>query len=304
VTSIPTTGDGRKARTALIQVLVLVALALAVFWSQLGNMASHVVTDFEAVHALALPVLILLVFLQRRRLLAESVTGNTWAGMAIVLGGLFMLAAAIWPFNYGYARWLALIPVIAGLIVVAAGWRGLWRSIPFLALLLVAIPVPARIYAFLIIRAETLTMETVAMLLDFLPGVLIHLDGQDFSYTRNGVEGTFALGEPHRGATIIMAYLMIGVFVTFMRVRPLWQIVALALASAPILIICNGVRLTIWGAFAIFSGSHPLSQAPRLLATVAALILAYVLFGAFARLLGHVIAEGDGAATARASTGC
>ena len=288
----------REGRTALIQVLVLVALAFAVFAPQLRSMATSAVTDLEAAHALAAPVLILLVLLQRRRLLAEHAAAGTWTGLALVIPGLLVLAAAIWPFNYGYARSLALIPVVAGVVVVAMGWGGLARSIPLILLLAIAIPVPARIYAYLIIRTETVTMETVAMLLDYLPGVLIDLDGQDFSYTRNGEAGTFALGEPHRGATIFMAYLMIGVYVTFMRVRPPWQIVALAIASAPILVICNAARLATWGAIAILAGSHPLDQMPRILATVAALLLAYAMFGVFAAVLARVIAEDEDPARA------
>ena len=99
---------------------------------------------------------------------------------------------------------------------------------------------------------------------------------------------------PHRGATIFMAYLMIGAYVAFVRVRPVWQVIALVIAAAPILLICNATRLALWGVIAIYSGSHPLSQTPRILATVTALLLAYVLFGVFAWLLAHVFMEGDG----------
>ena len=289
------------ARLALIQVLMLTMAALAAFLPEVRSMASLTVTDLESAHALAAPLLILLVFLHRRRLLAESVDRGHWAGLTLVVVGLIILAAASWPFNYGYPRWLALVPVIAGTIVVAAGWRGLRASLPLLLLLLIAIPVGSRFYAFLIIRTETLTMATAAMVLDALPGVMIALDGQDFSYTRGATSGTFALGEPHRGATIFMAYLIVGVYLTFMRVRPLWQIIALAIVSGPILLLCNLTRLVAWGTFAIYRESHPLSQTPRIIATVTALLLAYVLFAGCAWILRNMISDNDAAETAPAA---
>lgn len=280
-------------RIALIQVLVLLGLIGGAFFPQLRNMASLATQDIEAAHAYAAPFLILIVFLFSRRSMSEALgSGSRW-GIALMLLSLLVLTVASFPYNYGYIRWIALVPAAAGAVLAVAGRRVLLLSLPLLLLLCVAIPMGSRYYAFLIIKPETITLSTVADVLDRLPGVFVDLTGPDFTWARGGEEGTIALGEPHRGASLFFSSAILGVFLTFVRPRPVWQVAATAVAAVPILLVCNFSRLMTWGLVSIYGEAHPLSPVPRGAAVVVSILLAYVLFAVFLAGLSRVVVSDE-----------
>ena len=72
-------------------------------------------------------------------------------------------------------------PAAAGIVLSVGGWRVLWRCLPMLLLLLIALPTGTRYYAALVVRPETLTLQAVRASLDMLPGVMVSLTGLDLS---------------------------------------------------------------------------------------------------------------------------
>lgn len=280
-------------RIALIQVLVLLGLIVGPFFPQLRNMASLATQDVEAAHAYAAPLLILIVFLFSRRSMSEALgRGSRW-GIVLILLSLVVLTVASFPYNYGYPRWLALVPAAGGAVLAVAGRRVFVLSLPLLLLLLIAIPMGSRYYAFLIIKPETITLTTMADVLDRLPGVFVDVSGPDFTWTRGGEEGTIALGEPHRGASLFFSYAILGAFLALVRPRPVWQLAATAVAAVPILLVCNFSRLMTWGLVSIYGGAHPLSPVPRGAAAVVSILLAYVLFAVFLAGLSRVVVSDE-----------
>ncbi len=294
------TGDLRNAHpaaasawAALLKVLVLLALAAWMFWPELGQMARAGLESSDWAHTLATPLLILLLVLRRRRVLAAGVTrGSVW-GLVLMLLGLGLYAICTWPYDYGYPRHFALVPVAAGIVLAGAGWRVLERCLPMVLLLWLSIPIGPRIWAALIIRPETYTLKAACFVLDQLPGVNVRLDGPDLDFVRGPQVGTVAAGEPRREAALLLTYAVVGVFVTFARVRPLWQVLLLALLAVPVVLLCNLFRIIVWGLINIYVDSDPVSALPRAVATLAALLLAYGLFAAACGILGRVVIESD-----------
>jgi exosortase/archaeosortase family protein len=210
---------------------------------------------------------------------------------------LLSLAAcflAAWPFNYAYPRLAAIVPAIAGCILAVGGWRVLIRCGPMLLILLIALPIGVRYYAFLIIRPETFTLAAARGTLDLLPGVFVELEGLDLSYFGRG-DGTIALGEHHRGAGLLLTYLTLGVFVTFARIRPWWQVVAMGALAPVIVLLCNYVRVVLFGLVTIYGGAGPLSPAPRLVASTLAILLAYALFVLVSLVLVKIVVHEEAA---------
>jgi hypothetical protein len=78
---------------------------------------------------------------------------------------------------------------------------------------------------------------------------------------------------------------MIGAFITFAKIRPLWQIAVVAVFAGPILLLCNFLRLFMHGVITIYGGFDALSAFPRMAAAAITLVLVYILF---AMMLGAV----------------
>ncbi len=260
------------------QLAILLGLFVAVFFQQLFSMAAGI-DDSESAHALAVPIIIaVLCYFRWDALRHARARGSVW-GAVIVLAALLLYAAASWPFNFLYPRRVAVVVVMAGVVLAVFGWGVLKLSLPMVLALLLAVPVGMRIYAFLIIRPETITLSVVQITLDLLPGVFVNLEGTDLTYFGSRGSGTIALGEPMRGAQLFLSSLLIGVLVIFARIRPWWQLILLGGATIPIVLFCNYFRLVFWGLITIFGGVHPASPVPRTIASLTSLLLAYALFG-------------------------
>jgi hypothetical protein len=285
----PAAARDQPARIAAVRLLVLLSLAVWTFWPEF-RLASHdIFTSGEWSHALALPFLVLLLVYRRRGVLRAGLSaGSVWGVLVLVLG-LGLLAGNVWPFDYGYLRALALVPVCAGAVLATCGWRVLKRSLPLLLLLWLSIPIGARQYAALIIRPETHTVAAARFALDALPGVSVRQSGTDLDFAIEGRSGTVALGEPRRGASLLVTYVVVGVCVVFAAIRPAWQVVLLAFSAGPIALVCNLFRLLCWGSIAIYVTPDPTSAWPRAASAIAALLLAYVSFAAVGHILAHLV---------------
>jgi exosortase/archaeosortase family protein len=218
---------------------------------------------------------------------------SVW-GLLVIILALAMWLFSTWPFNYAYPRRLAMVPAVAGAVLAVGGWRVLKLCLPMLLILMIAIPTGSRYYAFLIIKPEQYTLEAVRGTLDLLPGVFANLNGLDLSYTHGSHAGMIAMGEPVRGASLLLSFLTIGVFVTFARIRPFWQIVVMVIAGAPVVLFCNYARLLIFGLVTIYGRTEPLSFAPRVTAVVLSLLLAYGLSVLLLWVLGKIIIDETG----------
>ncbi len=287
-----TIANSRANRIALAQILALLGLCVFVYRSELARIISIGLKDPEAAHIFAAPVLLLILFFRRRAALSRQLSGGSIFGIALVLVGLATYLFSQWPFNFTNPQWLAIIPTAAGAILAVGGWRVLRLCLPLLLLAAIAIPIGARYYAFLIIKPETYTLEISCAMFNLLPGgIIAELDGLDLLYFRDGVSGSIALGEPHRGATLLMSYLMIGVYVTFIRVRPLWQVIVSAIAAIPLVLSCNLIRLLMHGLVTIYGGAEATSPVPRMVSMAASLVLAFGLFALLLSFLGALVAE-------------
>ena len=269
---------GSEITGALARLTILFGLCVWMFWPEAVRIALTIPKSSEIAHALVTPVAVLLLVYLRRVALVENLTkGSAW-GIVGLAGGLTMYAGTTWPFNYGYARDIAIIPVLAGVVLVTCGWRVLKLSLPMLLLVLLSVPIPSRLYATLIIRPETYTIAATATTLDQLPGIDTSVKGTDLLFSSEQSSGVIALGESNRGARLLLAFAAVGVFVAFSRIRSPWRIVVAAAAAAPIVLFCNFFRLLCWGLAVIYTGVSPTSALPRNVSAVCSLFASYVLF--------------------------
>lgn len=281
------------ARRALVQGLVLLVLAGAVFWRDLLHFTEMATTIVDWSHGLVFPIAALVLLYRRREVLAaERSSGSIW-GLVLILLGLAVYAGTTWPITVGYLHDMQIVTVVAGIVLAVGGWRVLTRCIPMLLLLGLSIPIGQSMYATVSIKPETITLAAARFVLNLLPSVSVQLSGPDLIYTHGGEVGGIALGLPHRGASLLLAYVGIGVFVTFARIRPLGRVLLLAVAAGPVALLCNLMRLVFIGVTTIYTGASPLSHIPRNVGAAASLLLAYLLFVCGAGFLSLLEGEGD-----------
>jgi exosortase/archaeosortase family protein len=267
-----------KVAGAITRLVILLVLFVWMFRPELTRIASTAAGSSDWVHTLIIPVMIALLVYLRRAALAERLSGGSPWGILLMTAGLALYAAVTWPFSYGYIRDIAMIPVLAGIVLVVAGWGALSLSLPMLLLVMLAIPLGPRIYARLIIRPETYTIQAVAEVLGALPGVDTLIKGVDIFFTSNFGRGVVALGQSNRGVRLLPAFAVVGVFVVFSQIRSIRRLVIVACAAIPIILFCNFFRLFCWAVLDVYVADSPASPLPRNASTVMSLLLAYLLF--------------------------
>lgn len=280
-----------SGRAALVRLLVLLVLVALVFQFELRMAWGTIRDSGEWSHALVLPLLVVLLAWQRRHDLAAALDqGSAWGPVIIVLG-LTVVALNLWPLEFGYLRAIALVPVCVGVLLTTCGRRMVRPCLPMFLLLALSIPLGPRQYAALIIRAETYTLAAGRAVLSALPDVDVTQSGPDLDFVRGSQSGTVAPGEPRRGASLLVTYAVLGVCVVCARHRPRWQVVLLALAAVPIVLLSNLGRFVLLGLFAVYAHASPLSAWPRAAAAVLSLVLAYLLFAAAIGLLNLFVLQ-------------
>lgn len=263
---------------AICRLAILLALCLWIFWGQAAYMVHAVGGSSENAHSVVMPVAVaLLIYFRRRQLLSSFGEGAFW-GIPLIVIGLAAHALAYWPFPYGYAHYIAVVPVIAGVVLLCCGWRTLRLSLPIILMLWLAFPIGSRIHASLIRLPNGYTLRATAVALDMLPGVDASVDGTDLLFARGSHDGVVGLGEANRGARLMFVYAAIGLFVVFSRVRKLGRLLVLAILAIPLVFLCNLFRFFCWSVTTVYGGFGPVSQLPRDVSTVLSLIFAYCLF--------------------------
>ncbi|MCB9850180.1 MAG: archaeosortase/exosortase family protein [Phycisphaerales bacterium] len=279
----------------IVQAIILTVLCACTFRSEFYKITEQATTMAEAGHTLALPVMVaLLVFARRDAIRKDIRRGSAW-GPLLVAVAVLGYAATTWPFYFGYARRLQFVVAAAGILLTVGGWRVLWRCAPIVIIVFVAMPIGWNSFSTFVIRPETITLDIAAKSLSLLPSVFVELHGSDLHYHSSFTDGIIALGDPHRGVVIPFAYLTILIFVTYSRVRPLWQIFALGVLMFPMVLVANLSRLLLHGVLTIYGQAAPLDAWPRNVSMAAAMVLAYLIMVLCAFVLENlVVADDDG----------
>ncbi|UCG46314.1 MAG: exosortase/archaeosortase family protein [Phycisphaerales bacterium] len=278
---------------AIVKLGLLLALFVWMFRPELRKITSGALGSAERVHALVVPVMILLLVWHRRHALTERIGKGSAFGPVLVIVGLLLYAAATWPFSYGYARDIAMVPVLAGVVLAACSRRSLKPCLPMLLLYILAIPIGGRIYARLIIRPETYTIKLTAAAVGKLPGVDTTLKGADVFFESRSTSGVVALGRSNRGARLLSAFAALGTFVVFSKIRSAWRLLVIAVAAVPIVLICNLFRFLCWAMLDVYAAADPAALMPQNLSSVLSLLLAYALFAIISSLRVDLFVEAD-----------
>jgi len=231
----------RESSLRWILVAVLTAALAFIFWDGLVELESLWAKKEEYSHAYLLPLISLFLVWQKSEELRQLPLEGAWLGVPVVVVGVLLGFAGSLSTIYLVVHYSILL-TLTGVVLAYLGWRGLKVLWAPLLLLFFAIPLPPFLYNAVSVKLQLISSELgVATIRLF--GISVFLEGNVIdlgSYKLQVVEACNGLRYlfPLMSIAFIMAY--------FFRVT-LWKRVLVFLASVPLTIIMNSIRIGIIG---------------------------------------------------------
>jgi len=261
--AIPETFPSRY-RVPIARFLVLFGLTIILFWPEIISIFHISVFQSDYIHILFIPFIILaFAFLHRNALLSSIRLAGNGSGLILVLAGTLLYALASWPFSFGLLRQLAMLPVLAGIVLLSFGYKFLIRTSPVFLLLILAVPLGSRLYARLIIFPETYTIRITAETLNLLPGIDTEIQGNDLILIRGSHKQVVGLGESNRAARLFYLYGVLGIFVIYSQNISFSRKTIALCFLGPLILLGNLVRFEIWSIILAFGNYEPTNLFPK-----------------------------------------
>lgn len=218
--------------------LALILLLLAAVYYQV---LIKLVTDWwnlpDFSHGFLVPLFSAYLVWERRKVLRQIEVSPSWSGIAVMALGIVVLLMGVYGSELFLSR-ISLLIVMAGLVVTLGGWQ--WMKelrFPLLALIL-AIPIPAILFSQITFPLQILASKLASGLLPLF-GVPVLREGNVIELPVMNLE----VAEACSGIRSLMSLFTLAVFYGYFMEKSTWRRVLLALASIPIAIAANAVRI-------------------------------------------------------------
>lgn len=195
-------------------------------------------------------VLVAISLLGVGRLFAVSDSGEhqfepSWWGLPLLLGGVGVHLVS----GYYYIEWfahLALIPTLAGLVLMTLGWRGIRWSWPAILFVGFMIPLPHSLEGVLRgpLRMLGTKLSTYLMQTCSLPAFAA---GNRHEIIVGGMTHRIGVNEACSGLSMLMIFFALSTAVAVVIQRSIWERLLILVSAVPIAIIANVLRITITG---------------------------------------------------------
>ena len=283
----------RSARLAIP--LLVVAAGFAILYQHvIAKLVRDWAIDANYSHGfLIVPIAAYLVW-ERRGRLAGVAPRPSWVGLLIVAGSVVVLGAGVLGAELFLMR-VSMLGVLAGAVVFLAGWTAL-RILAFpLLFLLLMIPLPAIIFNQVAFPLQILASRFGELALT-VAGVPVLREGNVITLSNTSLE----VAEACSGIRSLVSLLTLAIVYGYIVDRRTWARVTLALASIPVAIAANGVRVAGTGIAAHYVGPDAAQGFFHEFSGWLVFVVAFVLLFAVQRLIAWVSPDRT-ASVARAS---
>lgn len=267
-----------SAKKGFASLIVLLALFTWAFYPEIIRIITRSKLILNNVHIFLVPFAIAMFILVKKNTLRQCDTHGSAAGFLLIFLGCFCYAVAAWPFSFGYARDLAMVPVLAGILLLCFGRKVFFKLIPVFLFVFLAIPIGPRLTATLVIRPETYTLMASQNIMELLPNVTTELSGLDLTIYRSGTSNIVALGRTSRAFQLYFVYALIALFVFFTSNRTICKYIAAVIMTVPVIFLCNLARFLMLSAFTAYFNTSALSPISGTIAALLSICLAYLMF--------------------------
>ena len=225
----------RHAYSVLV-LLLLCLLLIAVYHTVLGKLFSDWQSQDNS-HGFLVPFFAAFLVWEKRSTLRAVKIAPAWSGIPVMLFGLIVLLLGV----YGSELFLSRIPMllVAAGLVLCLGGAQLLKELRFaLLVLLLAIPLPAIIYNQITFPLQILASKLASNLLPLF-GVPVLREGNIIELPAMKLE----VAEACSGIRSLMSLFTLAVFYGYFMERSNARRIILVLASIPIAIAANAVRI-------------------------------------------------------------
>lgn len=268
-------------RTYRIQLLFIVPLLVALYYTIVPDMVLQWYHDDNYSHGFIVPIISGWFLYNRREEVLKALVSPWWPGLVVILAGLFQLTVA-WLGNEYFTMRSSLVVLLAGMILYFFG-REVFSAVKLpLGYLLFMVPIPYIIYdaaAFplklFITKVSVWTLKAV--------GIVVWREGNILMFP----EVTFEVADACSGTRSLMSLLALGVAYAFISQTSSTKRWILVLATVPIAIFTNALRVIVTGILAQWWGAKAAEGFFHEFAGLAVFALAMILLV----LLGTVLAR-------------
>ena len=235
--------------TALLGVSVLLLIVL--FWDALGNLWTRWGEQQELSHSYFIPVISGWLVWTNRKAVMSSIGDPSIYGFAILAAGLAMLVLGQLSFVF-VLQHIGLVFVIAGLIAGFGGMSLLRITAAPVAFLFFAVPPPYWVVTVLSWKFQFMSSVIGVWMIELM-GIPVFLSGNIIDLG----EYKLQVAEACSGLRYLFPFVSLGVITAYMFRGPLWQKAIIVIATIPITIFMNSVRIALTGALVqAFGNEH------------------------------------------------
>ena len=221
----------------LWQIAILTTLSLWLYWSTLARLVSQWWRDPNFSHGFFVPLFTGFVLWQERDRLARLAKRPSWSGLSFLVLALFLLIVGQLGAEIFLAR-SSFVLLLAGLTILLLGWD-VFRAVLFpWAFLFLMIPIPAILFNEITFPLQLLASQVSAAALPLL-GVPILREGNVINLPSMALE----VAEACSGIRSLMSLLTLAIIYGYLMERRIWVRWLLAVASVPIAVAANSVRI-------------------------------------------------------------
>jgi exosortase len=216
---------------------VICLLIAAVYYRVLMKLVTDwwQIPDFS--HGFLVPLFAAYLVWEKRETLRNTKVAPSWAGIAVMILGLIVLLLGVYGSDLFLSR-VSLIILLAGVVLCFGGPLFLKELRFALLVLLLAIPIPAIIFNQITFPLQILASKLASSLLPLF-GVPVLREGNVIELPLMKLE----VAEACSGIRSLMSLFTLSVFYGYFLEKSNWRRAALALASIPIAIAANAVRI-------------------------------------------------------------
>jgi exosortase len=215
---------------------VICLLVAAVYYQVLGKL----LTDWQSQdnsHGFLVPFFAAFLIWEKRKTLRDTKFAPCWSGIAVISLGLVVLLMGVYGSELFLSR-VSLIILLAGLVLCFGG-RQFLKELRFaLLVLLLAIPIPAIVFNQITFPLQILASKLASSLLPVF-GVPVLREGNVIELPLMKLE----VAEACSGIRSLMSLFTLAIFYGYFLEKSNLRRVVLVLASIPIAIAANAVRI-------------------------------------------------------------
>ena len=216
---------------------LLGVLLLWLYWNVLLHLAGQWWHNPNFSHGFFVPLFSAFVIWQDRRRLARFPLQPSWSGLPILACAMCVLIVGQMGAELFLSR-TSLLLVLAAMTVLFLGWNFFRATLFPWAFLILMIPIPAIIFNQITFPLQLLASKVAAATLPLF-GVPILREGNVINLPSMALE----VAEACSGIRSLMSLVTLAIIYGFLLERRLWVRCLLAVASVPIAVIANSVRI-------------------------------------------------------------